>query len=79
MMGCYWYTFIAIGGADPLDPNNYGSPTSIKPSCPGSIKICAIFACDDGFGRPIITQIIIIDIVRALQFGTDQTTVALRS
>lgn len=77
-MALQWYTFSTTGGADPLDPLQYSSPVPSKPSCPGSSKICSILANDDTFGHPVITQPIVNDMVRALQFGADQTTVALR-
>ena len=74
-----WYIFTNTVGADPLNPSNYGTPQSSKPSCPGSVKICSVLADDDGFGHPNLTMPIQDDITRALQFSTDQTTAILRS
>lgn len=78
-MAVQWYNFSTTGGADPLLPSNYTAAGATKPACPGSSKICAILADADAFGQPDITQPIINDMVRALQFGSDQSTVALRT
>lgn len=77
-MATSWYSFTITSGADPLDPNNYSS-ISPKPSCPGTSKICAIFATDDGFGRPVISQAIEDEMVQNLQLGQDGTLVLLRT
>lgn len=74
-----WYTFTTSAGADPTVSTNYSNPQPNKPACPGNTKICAILANDDGFGFPMITNAILSDMVRALQLGIDQTTVALRN
>lgn len=74
-----WYTFTTASGADPLDPTNYSNPQPNKPACPGSARVCAILANDNGFGFPVITSGIQSDMTLALQTGTDQTTVALRT
>lgn len=78
-MACYWFIFTTVSGADPLDPLNYCCPTNTKPLCPGTCRVCAIFACDDGFGYPVITQELIDEMVRALQWCLDQTLVVLRT
>ncbi|WP_342331910.1 hypothetical protein [Pedobacter sp. FW305-3-2-15-E-R2A2] len=65
--------------ADPNDPESYTSTGSSKPSCPGSTRICAIFAEDDGTGRPIITPTLQSQMVTALSTGVDQPLVLLRS
>lgn len=74
---CTWYSFTTTAGADPTDPANY-SLLSAKPTCPGTAKICAICAQDDGFGHPVITCGILADMVITIQFGVDQSLVILR-
>lgn len=74
----YWYIFSTIPNSNPLDPASYSYPYYVKPSCPGSVKLCAIRAYDDGFGQPVITDEIVCEIIVALQYGLDQTNVVLR-
>lgn len=74
-----WYKFTSASGADPLNPSNYSNPQPNKQTCPGSSKICAILANDNGFGFPVITSAIQSDMVLALHHGVDQTTVALEA
>lgn len=74
-----WYTFTTANGADPLVNTNYSNPQPNKPNCPGSDSVCAVLANDNTFGFPVITQSIQNDIVNALQTGSDQSTVALRT
>lgn len=73
-----WYTFTNASGATTDNPNNYSNPQDSKPGCPGSVRLCAILADDDGFGFPVITSQIQADISNALQGGSDVGTAALR-
>jgi len=73
-----WYTFTTATGASTSDPNNYSNPQTLKPGCPGSVKLCAILAEDNGFGFPDITSAIQTDIANAVNTGTDQGTAILR-
>jgi hypothetical protein len=73
-----WYTFTLESEARVDEPNNYGFPQSTKPGCPGTGSLCAILANDNGFGLPVITSQLLIDIGNALNAGSDNSTVALR-
>lgn len=74
-----WYSFTTTSGADTSDPNNYSNPQDQQPDCPGSSKLCAIKADDNGFGFPVITSGIQTAIANALNSGSDQTVAILRS
>ncbi|WGQ11540.1 hypothetical protein QG516_07710 [Pedobacter gandavensis] len=73
-----WYTFTTLPGASTSDPNNYSNPQTLQPSCPGSVKLCAILADDNGFGFPDITSAIITDIANAVNSGNDNGRAILR-
>lgn len=73
-----WYTFTTQTGADTSNPNNYANPQDQQPNCPGSSKLCAILANDDGFGFPVITSQIQTAISNAVQSGNESSTVLLR-
>ena len=74
-----WYTFTIVNGADPCNPVNYNHAQSNRPLCQGYRRYCAILSDDDNFGHPIITQAILEDMARAMQFGSNQSNVILRS
>ena len=74
---CGWY--FRLFGGNPNDPCAYIFIGSNPPSCPGTGKICAIYACDDGFGCPIITTALQTEMITALSTGADQLHVLLRS
>lgn len=74
----FWYTFTTQPGADVANPNNYSNPQSNQPPCPGSLKLCAILANDNGFGFPAMTTQIITDIANAVNSGNDTATAILR-
>lgn len=73
-----WYHFTTQSGANPSDPNNYSNPQDLRPSCPGSSKLCAILADDNGFGFPLITSQLLTDIANAINTGNENGTVTLR-
>jgi len=75
--GPNWY--IRSACADPTVPCNYTMVGSFQPTCPGTGKICAIKAEDDGFGCPVITPCIFDQMVIALSTDVDQPCVLLRS
>lgn len=74
-----WYTFTTLPGASTSNPNNYSNPQTNPPSCPGSVKLCAILANDNGFGFPVITSAIQSDIANAVNTGNDNGTAILRA
>jgi len=74
---CQWY--LRSYGQDPTNPNSYTLVGTNPPSCPGSGKVCAICAEDNGTGRPIITSYITSQMVNALSSGVDQPWVLLRT
>lgn len=74
----FWYTFTTQTGASVSDPNNYYNPQTLQPACPGNVKLCAIWADDNGFGFPSITTQILIDIGNAVNSGNDQARAILR-
>ncbi|WGQ11539.1 hypothetical protein QG516_07705 [Pedobacter gandavensis] len=73
-----WYTFTTQPGADTNNPNNYYNPQDTQPNCPGNDRLCAILAEDNGFGFPLITTQILVDIANALQSGINQARAVLR-
>lgn len=74
-----WYTFTTTSGASTSNPNNYSNPQPTQPNCPGSVKLCAILANDNGFGFPVITSAIQSDISNAVNTGNDNGTAILRT
>jgi len=76
-MAFTWY--LKSFGSDPNSPASYSSVGSTPPSCPGTTKICAIFADDNGLGDPIIDSNLQSQMTTALNTSADQPRVLLRS
>lgn len=76
-MALQWY--FRTAGADANNPASYTLVGGSPPSCVGTTKICSIYANDDGFGSPDIDSTIQGQMVTALNTGTNQTQVLLRS
>lgn len=77
-MASQW--FIRALGMDPNDPNSYTPVGPNPPSCPGSGKICAVWAEENNVThRPIIDDDLQQQMITALSTGSDQTRVLLRS
>lgn len=73
-----WYKFTETEGADICLPENYLSSTEEKPQCEGSNKVCAIYAEDNGNGKPLIDNITLMkDFIRAVTYQRDYGIVAL--
>ncbi len=70
--------FILLPGTDPVNPANY-LLTGTMPTCTGNKSICAIFADMDVTSRPVITTIVLMDMVRALNNRTSTSSVLLRN
>lgn len=66
-------------GGDPDNPAHYSDVGSTPPSCPGSCKVCAIYAEDDGLGNPVIDAQLQAQITAALKTCVDQPRVLLRT
>lgn len=75
-MALTWY--LRTFGANANDPGSYTSVGTTPPECPGTGKICAIYADDDGFGDPDITPALLAQMNTALSSGVDQPRVILR-
>lgn len=68
-----------IYGADPCLPESYVNVGQTPPNCPGTCYICAIFAENDGLGRPIIDADLKDQMMTAKNTCQDQLRVLLRA
>lgn len=74
-----WY--LRMSGFNPTVAASYVLPPSTNPpTCPGSGKICAIFAeaVDSANGAPIIDSCLLEEMIDALFDNTDTDNVLLR-
>ncbi|QNK61107.1 hypothetical protein H7F33_10995 [Pedobacter sp. PAMC26386] len=77
-MAFTWY--VRTLGADPNSPSSYTSVGTVPPSCPGTGKICAIFADESDIpNEPSLDDELKSEMVTALNTNSDQTRVLLRS
>lgn len=73
-----WFVFDDKLGKDMYMPFHYSFSTSTKPICNGESKLCAIYAEDDGNGKPIIIrEDLTRDFIHAVQTEADHGIVAL--
>lgn len=72
-----WY--MRMFGGDPINVNHYILIGSSPPACPGTGKICAIYAISNELGQPIISSKIRLEMITALNTGITQPHVLLRS
>ncbi|QQD16042.1 hypothetical protein [Sphingobacterium sp. UDSM-2020] len=74
-----WYVFTPSGlSRDPCDPNQYTLVGMNTPACSGvNNYLCAIQATDN-MGQPIMTVMLICEIVRALENKTNSVNVFLK-
>jgi len=69
-----WFSFT---GTNPNNPAHYTLVTS-QPLCPGTEKLCAIQALNDGSNNPVISDPLQDEITQALQDGVPSTNVKLK-
>ncbi|WP_222536432.1 hypothetical protein [Pedobacter polysacchareus] len=76
-----WYTRVSNG--NPNTPTDYTPSGPTPPECPGTGKVCAIFAERDltipAMDKPEITEDLQQEITTALNQGVDTENVLLRS
>lgn len=65
-------------GADPNFPSSYTIKNQSPFNCPGSGKICALYADDSGLGSPIIDSALRAEMITALTLGINQFRVQIR-
>lgn len=70
-----WYSFT---GSDPTDSNHYtlatGTPSCLNPQQ----QLCAIQATDNGSGKPELDNVILSEMVKALNAPGNTTNVSLK-
>ncbi|WP_222536435.1 hypothetical protein [Pedobacter polysacchareus] len=76
-MAQQWY--IRVSGGDPKNPEHYTPSGPTPPACPGSGKVCAVYAEAGNPNRPDLTQALLDEIKNALDNGVDTQNVLLRA
>lgn len=71
-----WYVFRITPPGDIMNPTDY-LQVSRRPNCIGS-RLCAIQTSDNGFGYPVLTNLLINEIATALNNGIESNNVCLR-
>jgi len=73
-----WYVLRVAPPGNTANPADY-LRVHRKPVCPGSRRLCAIQAQDDGFNHPVITYTLLAEMATALHQSRETANVCLRS
>ena len=73
-----WYIFNPGNATpNPSNRNQYSMNGMTPPNCPGNRNICAIQSLDSG-GLPIMTTVLLGEIIKALETGNESANVSLK-